>query len=97
MKNFFVTLKPKFKLGEVIANIEVLKICNDGDFSLKTVLDRHKSCDWGLVSEPDRLKNNEAIFSGGKIISVYNIDNSFIRVVTEKNHRITIVMLDDKK
>lgn len=38
---------------------------------IKRMLNRHSSGDWGEVSEEERMRNDEAVQTGGELVSVY--------------------------
>ncbi len=61
-----------------------------------TALRRHARADWGELDEHDRQVNDEALRSGGRLLSVYSDRNGKrMYVITEHDRRITTVLLPE--
>lgn len=55
---------------------------------------RHLNCDWGDLSEEDRLANNAALKSGYRLLSVYrNMDGTKFWIITEADRSYTTLLL----
>ncbi len=60
-------------------------------------LDRHASCDWGLICDQDREANEEALIHGFRIMSVYkDSKNTNFWIITEADRSVTTVLLPEE-
>jgi hypothetical protein len=63
---------------------------------IKTAFKRHKACDWGLADNKERLKNDEAYKSGGKLQSWHiSTDGNLFTLITSPGRSKTTVVLAD--
>ena len=53
---------------------------------------RHVSGDWGKQCLEDFGTNEEALTDGERIMSVYELDNQTIWIITEWNREVTTVL-----
>ncbi|MDQ2843043.1 MAG: type I restriction endonuclease subunit M [Acidobacteriota bacterium] len=94
---------PLFSLGQIVATRGVLASCTR---SLMTEsLFRHQRGDWGVVDPEDRQVNDDAVTSGGRILSAYAIDparpskgfgDNTLWIITEHDRSITTLLLPDE-
>lgn len=85
-------LVAKFKLGQVVVTPEFLEKVNEVD--QMRALNRHARCDWGIISDEDKLENDNALKFGGRVISVYkNNDGVEFWIITEADRSATTLLL----
>ena len=79
-------------LGRVVMSACARRALTDKD--IYAALARHKTGDWGDVSEADRRANNNALNRGGRLLSVYTgADGDTFWVITEADKSSTTVPL----
>lgn len=94
-----------FELGRHVATRGVVQFfesesAKDGTTSyivIAKLILRHVSGDWGDLSPDDKEANDEALHSGGRLLSAYQI-NALKRVyiITEADRSATTVMLSSE-
>lgn len=73
-----------FDLGQVIATPAALKAIRESGEEPARFLERHAQGDWGALFDEERRRNEAAIKSGGRIVSVYRTGNGVqLWVVTD--------------
>jgi hypothetical protein len=83
-----------FPLGRVVVTANANNILAVED--IRAALDRHKLCDWGEVSEPDRRANDNAIKCGDRVLSEYTgIGGDKFWIITEADRSYTTVLMPD--
>ncbi len=81
----------KFPLGRIAATVNIIEKVDLSDILL--LLQRHAQCDWGDVEEGDRLKNQQALDEGSRLVSSYEMGNgTSIWIVTEGDRSATTVL-----
>jgi hypothetical protein len=88
------TTEYKFHPGKIVATRAVaLRV--PGIEALK-LLNRHLSGDWGDCHPDDAKQNEEALKSGGRIMSVYKgTEWGDIWIITEHDRSVTTVLFPD--
>lgn len=61
----------RFPLGQVVATHGALAVLEEHRVSVAQLLSRHARCDWGNIPIEDKLSNQEALESGGRLLSAY--------------------------
>ena len=75
---------PLFHPGYVLATSGALEILQRNQCSGREFLERHLGGDWGAVPTEDWEANDEALKSGARLMSAYELpDGSKLWVVTE--------------
>ena len=64
-----------FELGQITATKECLAILAETGETPMDFIKRHASGDWGCAHEDDKALNDEAIWDGTRILSVYVTKN----------------------
>ena len=91
---------PLFPLGKILATPGALDACTHG--TLQDCLSRHSRGDWGKVCKEDAATNNEALTTGGRILSAYPLDASkpckgfgenTLWIITEADRGATTLLL----
>ena len=80
-----------FDLGQVLFSAMVNhSITTDSTFSqfVMNSLSRHKTGDWGEIVSDDKILNNEALITGGRVFSSYtlsipSISSDKVWIITE--------------
>ena len=81
-------------LGRTVATPAALGVLSQSD--LVVALRRHAAGDWGDVDAHDRAANDEALMSGGRLLSVYQSAAGItFWVITEADRSVTTVLLPD--
>ena len=77
-------MKPKFRLGQLVATPGALKALEEAGQSPAFFLDRHLAGDWGEVDAEDKRVNDQALVSGERLLSAYRtLKGERIWVITE--------------
>jgi len=97
-------MSKEFDLGRVIVTDPVRNMMNlDQKFSkfVQLALGRHSNLDWGRLSAEEKQKNDEALASKGKIVSVYKRPGmqkddpmAYISIITEEGHKQTTIIFE---
>lgn len=92
--------KPLFELGKVVVSQAALDAIRDSGELPEDYLNRHVFGDWGMIFDEQRAQNQQALASGGKIVSAYRTGNGVkIWVITESDGQSagTIILLPNEK
>ena len=84
----------KFRMGQLLITRGAAPLLST-DEVLKA-LRRHLDGDWGDVCDVDRLANDEALNSGGRLFSVYHADEHRFWVITEADRSVTTILLPEE-
>lgn len=68
--------------------LEVLQVFN--------LFNRHRTGDFGILSEEDKAENLEALTTGGRIFSSYLVGKQKYWVITEADRSTTTVLLPNE-
>lgn len=94
-----IVLKPgqKFQLGTLVATAGALAALEKAGHTPYPFLVRHQMGQYGNVSLEDKRQNDEAIDSGRRITSKYNLEtHAVIWVTTEPDRSKTTVILPEE-
>jgi len=82
-----------FPLGKCVATPVALALLAQHQRTPAEYLARHHRCDWGDVCQEDQEANDEALQSGGRLMSVYKLnENDRIWIITEADRSSTCVL-----
>ena len=88
---------PKFDLGHVLATPGAIVAIEFARASLLELLRRHLTGDWGDLSDDDQRLNDEALTTGGRILSAYMLaDGQRVWIITEADRSATILLTPDE-
>lgn len=88
-------MKPKFSLGKLYATPGALEALHAAGHPLTVA--RHAQGDWGDLGPEDRAANDEALRTGGRIFSSYDLPGGGrVWVITEADRSSTTVLLPDE-
>lgn len=90
-----------FEIGEIVITSTANEVLSE--FEVFLAIEKHKRCDYGMLSDEDKALNNETIMAGeGRIMSAYDsADGSYRfwvitdRIGTEEVVTTTILLPND--
>ena len=70
------------------------RIITDAEFSKGVIeaVKKYVRCDWGDTSEHDKLLNDEAVETKGRILAGYKIGDEKIWIITDYGHVSTAIL-----
>ena len=80
-------------LGHVVATPGALEVVRDHGIDVVGLLHRHRSGDWGAVSEHDAQANDRAVEGGARVLSAYETTGGRLWIITEADRSATTVLL----
>lgn len=84
----------RFDLGRVVATIGALRALADAGEDASRYLERHRTGDWGEISEEDRRENEFSVDKRLRLLSVYRTAKSEkLWVITEADRSATTLLL----
>lgn len=87
--------KARFRCGQLCVTPAALD--KVGRAGLTQLLERHLSGDWGDTCESDARTNEEALRSGNRIISWYQVSKELrIMIITEADRSATTILLPEE-
>lgn len=87
-----ITVTPRFELGEVFATANAM--ATFASDTLLACLNRHAEGDWGDLDPEDKEANDDALASGGRILSSYRIpEKGKLWAITEHDRSATTLLL----
>lgn len=75
--------KPLFDLGRLVATPGALELLTNAQCHPARLLQRHQCGDWGELCTPDKTANDQALISGGRLLSSYRVAEIRFYVITE--------------
>jgi hypothetical protein len=82
-----------FPLGKVSLTHGVNDLIQGQHEVLNSFLIKHVSGEWGVLDDDDRLSNEEALKHGGRLLSVYELNEVKIWIVTEADRSCSTFLL----
>ncbi len=77
-------LQPLFHLGQIVATPGALDALTHNNTTGLEYLKRHATGDWGILTEGDKQANQEALQTGGRILSSYLLsDETKLWIITD--------------
>jgi hypothetical protein len=87
----------KFRLGRLLVTPGALAAITDSGQTPWDFLVRHMAGDWGIVSEQDKLLNDEAVGAGDRLLSSYLTAKVIkVWVLTEADRSATTILLPEE-
>ena len=83
-------------LGRIVAAPGALEVLAEAGEDLRSLLDRHRSGDWGDLDEDDRRENERSLRYGWRIFSSYPVDGKTIWIITEADRFVTTILLPEE-
>ncbi len=86
-----------FRLGQLVATPGAIQAMAAAGQDPAVLIDRHRRGDWGEVGQEDWQANDQALQSGGRLLSAYTIgDDVRIWIITEADRSSSCVLLPDE-
>ncbi|ENM5730722.1 type I restriction endonuclease subunit M [Vibrio mimicus] len=86
-----------FELGHVVITQGIDSLLrNNIGASLQVYLMRHMNGDWGNLPIEDKLLNDEATKTGGRVMSSYEFCGKTIWIITEWDRSVTTALLPNE-
>ncbi len=86
---------PRFSLGDMAITHGAITSLDQA--SVKLALARHAAGDWGNLNADDRRANEEALASGGRLVSIYKTASGVkFYIITEADRSRTTVLLPEE-
>lgn len=85
-----------FKLGRLVATPGALKALEYAQINPLLLVGRHLSGDFGDLGAEDVQENVRGVKFGLRILSVYNVGEARIYVITEADRAATTILLADE-
>jgi hypothetical protein len=82
-----------FPLGKVSLTHGVNNLIQGQHEVLNSFLKQHVSGEWGTLDEEDKLSNENALKYGGRLLSVYELHEVMIWIVTEADRSCSTFLL----
>ena len=88
--------QPLFALGRVLATPGALALLDRVQVSGLEYLQRHAAGDFGLLCDEDVRANWEAIRTGARVLSAYEVGGDRLWIITEADRSVTTFLLPDE-
>ena len=85
--------QPLFSLGQVVATQGCLELLEKHGKTASEFIHRHVMGDWGVVDSEDAQLNQDAVQEGSRILSVYEVGDERVWVITEWDRSVTTLLL----
>jgi hypothetical protein len=86
-----------FVLGRVVVTPGASAALDNANTSALALLGRHVHGDWGQIGPRDIRRNEDALLTVGRIVSLYPLSiGETIMVITEADRSTTTLMLPDE-
>lgn len=88
---------PLFPLGNIALTPGIIDLPAFAPIdTIKALLDRHQSGDWGEMCPEDCRANTTALKYGYRLMSAYTVDDQKIWVIIESDRSVTTLLLPDE-
>lgn len=85
-----------FPLGVMVATPGALAALSAAGASPLSIVARHARGDWGLVCDDDAATNREALRTGARLLSAYDVGAARVWVITEADRSATTILLPEE-
>ena len=87
---------PLFPLGRIVATPAALNALVMAGQNPGELLERHQSGDWGDVPSEDAAENRRSVRNRWRILSVYQVGQRWIWIITEADCSSTCLLLPEE-
>lgn len=88
---------PQFPLGRLLSTPGALRALARNGIAPTFLLSQHKAGKWGDLGPEDRKANDEAVRTGERILSAYELpDGTRVWVITEADRSVTTILLPEE-
>jgi hypothetical protein len=89
--------KVHLPLGRLLSTAGAVQAMAKAQLDPLTLLNRHRSGDWGDVGRDDWAANDQALIDRARILSAYTLaDGMRIWIITEADRSATTILLPDE-
>lgn len=89
--------KPLFQLGRTLSTPGALRALARNGIAAQFVLYQHQQGKWGDLCPEDKQANDEALHTGARILSAYELpDDTKVWVITEADRSATTILLPEE-
>ena len=85
-----------FPLGRLVATPGALALLTNAGENPATLLDRHRSGDWGEVPHEDARENDLSVHEGFRIVSSYPVGTGRVWIITEWDRSSTCILMPEE-
>jgi hypothetical protein len=87
-----------FSLGQIVMTRGIADLVAVGKVDVLSLVSRHATGDWGELDAQDKQLNDDAVKSGGRILSSYcqSPELGKVWIITEWDRSYTTVLLPDE-
>ena len=85
--------KAMIPLGQTVATPGALAHCEKHNVLPANLIARHIQGDWGDLGDEDTATNDEALASGGRLLSSYDTPGGKVWIITEWDRSVTTLLL----
>ncbi|MGZ8246219.1 hypothetical protein [Methylomagnum sp.] len=89
-------VKPLFALGQTIATPGAVEAMRQAGVSPLALLSRHQRGDWDDLCREDKQTNEQALATGERIFSSYQLETAKFWVITEADRSATTILLPEE-
>ena len=90
----------KFTLGQVVATSGVKNLLERETlvprYTIRFMLNRHVTGDWGEVGKEDWQTNDNAVEFGSRILSSYTVSGERVWIITDASRSTTTMLLPEE-
>jgi hypothetical protein len=86
----------RFELGRLVATPAALFLLDGQDMHPLDLVTRHSDGDWGDLGQEDVDANEEAVTSGGRLLSRFRVGTRSVWVISESDRSATTVLLPEE-
>jgi hypothetical protein len=87
---------PLFNPGQVVATPAAIEFCEVNAIHPLTLIHRHCHGDFGNMDREDITANVQAIKSGARVFSSYQVGTNKVWVITESDRTSTCILLPNE-
>ncbi len=93
----FTVQKSRFPLGLLCATHGALNLLSRLKLAPSDILTRHRNCDWGDIDDEDKGANTQALVTGDRLLSSYNLTaTDRLWIITEADRSVTTLLLPEE-
>ncbi len=95
--NYSKTTRPKFRLGVVLFTPGIHQLVEEDIIDVLPLIYRHSQGDWGDMDDEDKQTNDEALRTGFRLFSAYEVPPHYrVWIITEADRSTTTLLLPDE-
>jgi hypothetical protein len=83
-------------LGGVTITTSALEVLTRRGVDPVPLLERHRAGDWGDAEREYAVLNDQALWTGGEVVSIYDVEGARFRVTTEIKAVTRVALLEEQ-